>query len=49
MVRTYGVAVSLWLLLAGCSSVLPASYGASPCAISEASYECQVIRYQNAP
>jgi starvation-inducible outer membrane lipoprotein len=48
MVR-YGVALSLCLLLAGCSGVPPAPYAASPCAISEASYECQVIRYRNAP
>jgi starvation-inducible outer membrane lipoprotein len=49
MVRTYSVTLSLCLLLAGCSGVPPVHYGASPCAISEASYECQVIRYQNAP
>lgn len=36
----------LLLTLAGCSGV-PRQYPASPCAASEASYECQIERYHN--
>ena len=35
------------LALAGCSSVRSVQYSASPCAVSESSYECQVERYFN--
>ena len=38
--------VVLLLALAGCSGV-PYHPDPSPCAASEASYECQVERYQN--
>jgi hypothetical protein len=40
------ITVVLLLALAGCSAV-PRRQDASPCAVSEASYECQVERYQN--
>jgi hypothetical protein len=33
--------------LAGCASVQPGQYTASPCSASEASYECQIERYNN--
>ncbi len=45
MVKAFGVA--LLLVLAGCSGVPQPPYGASPCTAGEASYECQVERYQN--
>ena len=37
------------LALSGCAGLPPRSYqpAPSPCALSEASYECQVERYQN--
>lgn len=35
------------LALTACAGVSQPSYTASPCAISEASYECQVERYRN--
>jgi hypothetical protein len=35
------------LALAGCSALPPPQLVASPCATSEASYECQVERYHN--
>ena len=45
MVKAFGV-VFLLLALAGCSGV-PRQYPASPCAVSEASYACQIERYHN--
>jgi hypothetical protein len=33
--------------LAGCSGIPHHQYAASPCAIDEASYVCQVERYHN--
>lgn len=45
MVKAFGVVVIL--ALAGCSGVLPRQNTASPCVASEASYECQIERYQN--
>lgn len=35
------------LALAGCAGLAQPAYTASPCAVSEASYECQVERYRN--
>ena len=35
------------VVLAGCSGVPQRQYMASPCAIHEASYACQVERYHN--
>ena len=35
------------LALAGCSGVPHRQYTASPCFAGEASYECQIERYQN--
>jgi hypothetical protein len=37
----------LLALLSGCSTTPVPRYTASPCHASEASYECQVERYQN--
>ncbi len=37
----------LLLLLAGCASVPRAPRTPSPCDVSEASYECQVERYNH--
>lgn len=34
-------------LLAGCATLPPPQVSQSPCAIHEASYECQVERYHN--
>jgi hypothetical protein len=45
MVKPFIVAVLL--ALAGCSAVPRRQEIASPCHASEASYECQVERYQN--
>ena len=45
MARIFGI-VPLLLLLAGCTGAAPPAYGGSPCAAGEASYECQVYRYQ---
>jgi hypothetical protein len=39
--------VVVLLALAGCSGLPPRQAVASPCAVSEASYECQVERYHN--
>jgi len=47
MIRTLSLA--LFFVLAGCAGVAQSQYSASPCAGNEASYECQVVRYQNAP
>jgi hypothetical protein len=44
MVKALGVVFIL--ALAGCSG-LPAQHAASPCDAGEASYACQVERYQN--
>jgi outer membrane biogenesis lipoprotein LolB len=40
------IAVTL-LALTGCSVVAPHPGGVSPCDAGEASYQCQVERYQN--
>lgn len=45
MVKALGVIVLI--ALSGCSGVAPLRNMASPCAVSEASYECQVERYHN--
>jgi hypothetical protein len=47
--RRFAIAIFVLLALSGCSGLPPARYQAapSPCAVSEASYECQVERYQN--
>ena len=37
----------LLLALAGCANLPPGEAKVSPCAASEASYECQVERYYN--
>ena len=39
--------LALLLALAGCAAVPRYRPEPSPCALSEASYECQVERYQN--
>ena len=41
--------IAALLALSACSALPPQQYHAapSPCAISEASYECQVERYNN--
>jgi hypothetical protein len=46
---TQAIAIVVLLALSGCAA-LPAGHqqaAPSPCAVSEASYECQVERYQN--
>ena len=45
MVKAFGAA--LLLLLAGCSVISPPRYTVSACAAGEASYGCQIERYQN--
>jgi hypothetical protein len=45
MVKAFSVVVIL--VLAGCSAVPYRQPTVSPCAAGEASYECQVERYQN--
>jgi hypothetical protein len=35
------------LALGGCAAPPGAQYSAAPCAVHEASYECQVERYHN--
>jgi hypothetical protein len=45
MAKTFSVL--LILLSTGCASVPHPQYTASPCATHEASYECQVERYQS--
>jgi len=45
MVKAFSVACIF--ALAGCSGVPAYQYTASPCFASEASYECQIERYQN--
>jgi hypothetical protein len=45
MVKAFSVVVIL--ALAGCAGVPPYQHTVSPCFASEASYECQVERYQN--
>lgn len=45
MVKALGVVFIL--ALAGCSGLPPVPHGASPCDAGEASYACQVERYQN--
>ena len=43
-------ALVLLLALAACAGTPQfVQYGASPCALHEASYECQVERYHNVP
>jgi uncharacterized lipoprotein YmbA len=42
-------AVILLLALGACSSAPRVQYSASPCAVHEASYACQVERYHNLP
>jgi hypothetical protein len=45
MVKAFSV---VWLLaLAGCSGVPESQYTVSPCSTGEASYACQIERYQN--
>ena len=46
MARLSGIAVVV-ALLTGCATLPPAQVSQSPCAIHEASYECQVERYHN--
>jgi hypothetical protein len=41
--------LALLLALGGCAVAPPLQHAASPCAGGEASYACQVERYQNAP
>jgi hypothetical protein len=45
MVKALGVVFIL--ALAGCSGLPPEQHSASPCDAGEASYVCQVERYQN--
>jgi hypothetical protein len=45
MAKVFGVAIAL--LLSGCAGYSRGPAAASPCAVSEASYECQVQRYHN--
>lgn len=45
MVKSFGVV--LLLLLAGCSGIPQSRATASACAAGEATYACQVERYQN--
>jgi hypothetical protein len=45
MIRT--CIASLVVLLAACSAPAYRPVSTSPCAVSEASYECQVERYHN--
>ena len=44
--RTAFVAAFAFVLI-GCTGMPPAQYTASPCAAGEATYACQVERYQN--
>jgi len=39
--------VILLLLLAGCAGIPPSPSNDSPCSAGEASYDCQVYRYNN--
>ena len=41
------VLLALLLAQAGCTGIPPGTGKASPCAVSEASMECQVERYNN--
>ncbi|HVZ46710.1 MAG TPA: hypothetical protein VHA82_23085 [Ramlibacter sp.] len=43
--RSFVIACAL--ALAGCAAAPPVMHAASPCDLSEASYECQVERYHN--
>ena len=46
MARTCSALVLL-LVLSGCAGTRPTQVSQSPCDVSEASYECQVKRYQD--
>ena len=41
------ITVALVLALAGCSGLPRYQHTASPCVAGEATYECQIERYQN--
>ena len=41
------ITIALLSALAGCSSLPPTRYSASPCDAGEATYACQVERYHN--
>ena len=41
------ITIALLSVLAGCASAPPAQYSGSPCDAGEASYACQVERYNN--
>ena len=45
MIRSFTIA--LLFALAGCSALPPAQHSGSPCDAGEATYACQVERYQN--
>ncbi len=45
MIKAFSVL--LLVALAGCSGIARFQHTASPCAADEASYACQVERYQN--
>jgi hypothetical protein len=42
------LSVVLLMGLAGCAGIPPDQYSASPCSASEASYACQIERYNKA-
>jgi uncharacterized lipoprotein YmbA len=39
----------LLLVLSACSGVPQGQYSSLPCASNQSSYDCQVLRYMNAP
>jgi hypothetical protein len=48
--KIFGVVFAAIAFLAGCTSMPPpAQVSASPCALHEYSYACQVERYQRVP
>ena len=46
---TKAISVLLLLAMAGCSGLPRSQHAASRCDASEAAYQCQVERYENAP
>ena len=46
MVKAFSISIVL-VALAGCSGLPPYQYSASACLAGEATYACQIERYQN--
>lgn len=43
------LSVVFLVALAGCTVIPPGQYALSPCSVSPAGYDCQVLQYMRAP